>query len=79
MSTFPLGDFAVLINSGLTIKQALLMNFISSLTAFGGGVLGVVIASNWDASPWIFALIAGLFIYIALADMVRLLGFLANV
>jgi len=65
------GDFAVLLNSGLSIKQALTMNFISSLTAFIGGFIGVALGTEWQASPWVFSITAGLFIYIALVDMVR--------
>ena len=64
------GDFAVLITSGLSIKRALLMNFMSSLTSFAGTIIGVSIGTQWKATPWIFALTAGLFIYIALVDMV---------
>eukprot|EP00111_Clytia_hemisphaerica_P021828 TCONS_00064169-protein len=64
-----LGDFAVLLNSGLSIKQALVMNFISSLTAFIGGIIGVSLGTQWAATNWIFAITAGLFVYIALVDM----------
>ena len=64
------GDFAVLLNSGLSIKQALVMNFISSLTAFIGGIIGVSLGTQWAATNWIFAITAGLFVYIALVDMV---------
>lgn len=64
------GDFAVLLNSGLSIKQALVMNFISSLMAYIGGIIGVSLGTQWAASPWVFAFTAGLFIYIALVDMV---------
>lgn len=65
-----LGDFAVLLNSGLSIKQALVMNFISSFTAFIGGIIGVSLGTQWEASNYIFAMTAGLFVYIALVDMV---------
>lgn len=64
-----LGDFAVLLNFGLSIKQALFVNFISSLTAILGGFLGVALGTEWEALPWIFAITAGLFIYIALVNM----------
>ena len=75
--TFPyfstdVGDFAVLLNSGLSMRQAMSMNFLSSLTAFIGGFIGVAMGIEWKASPWIFSITAGLFIYIALVDMVRL-------
>ena len=46
------------------------MNFMSSLTSFAGTIIGVSIGTQWKATPWIFALTAGLFIYIALVDMV---------
>jgi len=65
-----LGDFAILINSGLSIKLALFLNFVTSLTSVVGAIIGVAIGQAVDASPWIFALAAGLFVYIALTDMV---------
>ena len=48
------------------------MNFISSLTSFAGAILGVSLGTTWNAAPWIFSITAGLFIYIALVDMVGL-------
>ena len=70
LSLIILGDFAVLISSGLSLKQALILNLLSSLTAFAGGIVGIVLGTHWAASPWIFALTGGLFIYISLVDMV---------
>ena len=67
----PSGDFAILIQSGMPIKMALLLNFLSSLTAVIGALIGVSLGQALDASNWIFALTAGLFVYIALTDMVR--------
>ncbi|XP_065052555.1 zinc transporter ZIP10-like [Rhopilema esculentum] len=64
-----LGDFAILIQSGLPIKMALLLNFLSSLTSVFGALIGVSLGQAMDATSWIFALTAGLFVYIALADM----------
>ena len=55
----------------MPIKMALLLNFLSSLTAVIGALIGVSLGQALDASNWIFALTAGLFVYIALADMVR--------
>lgn len=69
-TVFVLGDFAVLVASGLSIKQALSMNFTSSLAAFLGGIVGCAIGGQWNATFWIFSITAGLFTYIALADMV---------
>eukprot|EP00794_Sanderia_malayensis_P003243 gene3243-3724_t len=64
-----LGDFAILIQSGLSIKLALLLNFISSLVAVFGALIGVSLGQAMDASSWIFAITAGLFVYIAMVDM----------
>ncbi|XP_065665914.1 metal cation symporter ZIP14 isoform X4 [Hydra vulgaris] len=64
-----LSDFAILITAGLSIKQALAMHFISSITAYGGGFLGVSLGTDWNAAPWIFSITAGLFLYVSLVDM----------
>ncbi|XP_065683562.1 metal cation symporter ZIP14 isoform X2 [Hydra vulgaris] len=64
-----LSDFAILITAGLSIKQALAMHFISSITAYGGGFLGVSLGTDWNAGPWIFSITAGLFLYVSLVDM----------
>ncbi|XP_073347143.1 zinc transporter ZIP6 [Pagrus major] len=66
-----LGDFAVLLKAGMTVRQAILYNVLSALMAYLGMVTGILIghyAAN--ISMWIFALTAGLFMYVALVDMV---------
>ncbi|ODN00583.1 Zinc transporter ZIP8 [Orchesella cincta] len=64
-----LGDFAILINSGLSVKKALLFNFLSALTCYLGMALGIVLGEiEWDC--YIFAFAAGIFLYVALGDMV---------
>uniref|UniRef100_A0A2C9K5W8 Uncharacterized protein n=1 Tax=Biomphalaria glabrata TaxID=6526 RepID=A0A2C9K5W8_BIOGL len=64
-----LGDFAVLIKSGMSIKKALGLNFLSALTAFIGLYVGIVVSANDVVRAWIFAITAGMFIYIALVDL----------
>jgi len=65
------GDFAVLLRSGMTVKQAIMYNMVSSVLAFIGMCLGVVLATvHYTASQWVFALTAGIFIYVSLVDMV---------
>ncbi|CAG2254802.1 Zinc transporter ZIP6,Zinc transporter ZIP10,Zinc transporter foi [Mytilus edulis] len=64
-----LGDFAVLITSGLSFCQAIWANLFSSLTAFIGFFVGVQVASYATAVNWIYAVTAGNFLYIALVDM----------
>lgn len=66
-----LGDFAVLLKAGMTPRQAVYYNILSSVLSFFGMVLGVLIGERPEASEIIFACAAGMFIYIALVDMVN--------
>ncbi|XP_075993690.1 zinc transporter ZIP6 [Genypterus blacodes] len=66
-----LGDFAVLLKAGMTVRQAILYNVLSATMAYLGMVTGILIGHFADnISMWIFALTAGLFLYVALVDMV---------
>lgn len=71
-----LGDFAVLLSAGMTMRQALLYNFLSAITCYLGLVIGIILGDLAEGAPYIFALAAGMFLYIALVDM---LGELAEV
>ncbi|XP_071795430.1 metal cation symporter ZIP14-like isoform X2 [Asterias amurensis] len=64
-----LGDFAILIKSGMTVKQALTFNFLSALTCYGGLVVGILVGQLTSAEPYILALAGGMFLYISLVDM----------
>jgi zinc transporter ZupT len=64
-----LGDFAVLIASGMTMRQALGYNFLSACTCYLGMGFGIALGDLADASPYVFALAGGMFLYIALVDM----------
>lgn len=64
-----LGDFAVLLKAGMTIRQALVYNIISSVLCFFGMAIGVVIGNMESTTNWIFSVTAGIFLYIALVDM----------
>lgn len=67
---FP-GDFAVLLKSGMTVRQAILYNVLSATMAYFGMMTGILIGHYAEnISMWIFALTAGLFMYVALVDMV---------
>ena len=55
------------------MKNALIYNCVSSILCLIGMVVGVCAGNIGSVSLWIFALAAGMFIYIALVDMVSLL------
>ncbi len=65
------GDFAVLVHSGLTPKKALFYNLLTAFTAIIGGILAYFFLSSvtWLA-PYMLALAAGGFIYIAAVDLI---------
>ncbi|XP_071638405.1 zinc transporter foi isoform X1 [Temnothorax longispinosus] len=65
-----LGDFAVLLKAGMSTKQAVFYNLLSSVLCVLGMIGGILLGSAPDATSWIFAVAAGIFIYIALVDMV---------
>lgn len=69
------GDFAVLIQSGLGVRQALMYNIFSSVLSFVGMVIGVLLGDFEAAVLWIYAATAGTFLYIALVDLVSSLFF----
>ncbi|KAK3596401.1 hypothetical protein CHS0354_019000 [Potamilus streckersoni] len=64
-----IGDFAMLLKSGMTVKQAIFYNVVSSILSFIGMVIGVMLGNVTSARLWIFAVVAGMFLYIALVDM----------
>ncbi|XP_032437766.1 zinc transporter ZIP4 [Xiphophorus hellerii] len=64
-----LGDFAILLHSGLSVQKAMLLNVGSALTSFIGLYISLSIATDLATQQWIGAIAAGLFLYIGLADM----------
>ena len=65
-----IGDFSILIFSGLKVKRAIFYNFISALAAVAGAVVAILLST---IIPHIIAFLipfaAGGFIYIAVADL----------
>ncbi|XP_061520890.1 zinc transporter ZIP4 isoform X2 [Phycodurus eques] len=64
-----LGDFAILLHSGMSVRRALLLNLASAMTSFVGLYIALSVATDLATTQWIAALTAGLFLYVGLADM----------
>ncbi|CAG5120647.1 unnamed protein product [Candidula unifasciata] len=64
-----LGDFAILLNSGMRFRKALMYNFLSACTCYIGSFIGIILAENTASHEWIFAIAGGMFLYISLVDM----------
>ena len=65
------GDFMVLLDCGLTRAKALMLNLASSATALLGGIIGYFALENaQNVTPYVLALAAASFIYIAVADLI---------
>ncbi len=66
-----LGDFAILLASGMSKTRALVLNLVSSLATLPGILLGWFwLAEVRQFVPYVLAMSAASFIYIAIADLV---------
>lgn len=66
-----LGDFAILLESGFSRAKAFVFNVLSSLTTVIGGILAYFgLAAAEEAIPYVLAVAASSFIYIAVADLI---------
>ena len=59
----------MLLKAGMTIRQAIFYNVLSSILAFLGMVAGLALGTIGHFSSWMFAATAGIFLYVALVDM----------
>lgn len=65
-----IGDFAILIQSGFTRREAMLTQLLTAIGAMVGTVIGLLMEGAGDASSaWIAPFTAGGFIYIACASV----------
>jgi zinc and cadmium transporter len=66
-----MGDFGILIYGGLSVKKALVFNFLSALTAIIGTILSLVIGPHVQGyTTALVPITAGGFIYIAGTDLI---------
>lgn len=66
-----LGDFVILLHSGFSRGRALLYNVLSSMTTVVGGVAAYFsLSAAMGAVPYVLAIAASSFIYIAVADLI---------
>lgn len=65
------GDFAVLLHSGFSRSRAFFYNVLSSLTTVIGGILSYVALQDLQQFlPYVLAVAASSFIYVAVADLI---------
>uniref|UniRef100_A0A673IWQ3 Zinc transporter ZIP8-like n=1 Tax=Sinocyclocheilus rhinocerous TaxID=307959 RepID=A0A673IWQ3_9TELE len=62
------GDFVMLLNSGMSVGQAACFNLLSAMCCYLGLALGILLGSSFAPNA-IFAIAGGMFLYISLADM----------
>ncbi|XP_078718611.1 zinc transporter ZIP12-like [Lampetra fluviatilis] len=65
-----IGDFAILLNTGLSVRAALGLNLLSALTALVGFYIGASVSENEMAMQWIIAFATGMFLYLSINNMV---------
>lgn len=69
-----IGDFMVLLACGLSRARALWLNALSGAAMMAGGVLGYFALRGFEAAiPYLLALAAASFLYVAIADLVPIL------
>eukprot|EP01128_Nolandella_sp_AFSM9_P006126 TRINITY_DN3085_c0_g1_i1.p1 TRINITY_DN3085_c0_g1~~TRINITY_DN3085_c0_g1_i1.p1 ORF type:complete len:479 (-),score=127.38 TRINITY_DN3085_c0_g1_i1:200-1567(-) len=68
------GDFALLVAAGFTMRKAFLFNLASGAVAVLGTFFGLLIGSSANAShKWILSFVCGSFFYIAMGDLMPVL------
>jgi len=66
-----MGDFGILVYGGFSKRKALFFNFICSLSAILGAILGYILSSiTQGVSLFMISFTAGGFIYIAASDLI---------
>lgn len=65
-----IADFVTMLKSGMTPRKAILLNLFSSLSALVGAIGTIIFVSRIEfLLPYLIAFSAGMFLYIALSDL----------
>lgn len=54
----------------MSLRKAITYNIVSSVLCLFGMIIGVLLGNIDSVTVWIFAAVGGMFLYIALVDMV---------
>ena len=65
-----LGDFIVYKKLGLSTRMAVGLNLFAAMISFVGLFIGLALATETEAEEWLLALVAGLFIFIPMVNVV---------
>jgi zinc and cadmium transporter len=66
-----IGDFAVLLNSGMSRTRAMVLNLLTGLTSVIGGVIAYfALREAMDVLPYALSIAAACFLYVAVADLI---------
>lgn len=66
-----LGDVAILVSAGMTLRQALVYNLLSALSCYVGFAIGALFGNlDENFAPYIFAFAGGMFLYISISCMI---------
>ena len=54
----------MLLKAGMSVRQAIFYNILSSILSFIGMASGILLGGISDVTPWIFSATAGIFLYV---------------
>ena len=62
----------ILLNAGIRIRYALSIAILTYIASFLGAYVGVALGQELNIVEWIFGITAGMFLYIALVELVSM-------
>ncbi len=65
-----LGDFGILVHSGMKPRRALALNFVSAIAGFGGAAIALLLSDFAAVERALLPFTAGAFVYIASTDLI---------